>query len=822
MRLIPQNNNQNQSHQNHFQQNQDQSIESNDRYSLYDYQTFNQNVNQSTFQLPNDSSNIRNYQSHLKNYQQRPSSVFGDANVYNQNQNILNNSKELCNMTLDQSLQQDGEPVRRREPNVMHENVKVLKTQPSPVRSNTETPKHQLSTLNKSPNVSAKKFDIAQASAQNLRGQNNFTNNSNSILNNLSYRNLIQQSSNKAQTAPFDYRAQMFREQEHSQLQNQMHTSIRQDVMMTSGQSSIKRELESSDASSQSSQQILRAYRGQNSSSSGQNKQSNIENQMMSSQPISEFNQQRHQQQDYVVHQSILNDFDNDEDFNLQAREFEQLLISQLKMRGSSISQQVQQNNQGAQLEQKFSKALRKYIKKEIHLALLSTQRVQKSTNNLSDLTLDSLLGKQATKDKFSCSSSLNYNQDNSIEEEILKEISTNLATKMDGLKVLFGEMENKLNSLQGNSPKKNQNQNQMSYAIEQQMNRRSNNYLDQQLLDHHNHPIDQQPFFSNSTEQDGYNSLIQFDKLKDAQRDGKLIEEYLSQQSANHVVNASDLDQWVKKADEYRELYIKTEMQLQMQRMKYEEHLKQIVNDYNEQCQQIKGSINSAVCQDCNILSQLVGTLQTNNADLLQKFPLNQGILLMSNKDSRKQNWLIVIQELLKIPDLQQQLHEHMLQVQELQLNLEQTQIQMHGLTLGMGLNHGMGGGLGMSSQNLSGQGGLGTRSLIQQVRVSGDQDNVIFKGGSISQRSLLRGSQICSFSDHSQSQRNLDQDSSNYQQVYETKIKQLENELKFLRDEKETQDLEIRHLKLVNNSNSQSQRSLLSHQNMNKSGKV
>ena len=67
----------------------------------------------------------------------------------------------------------------------------------------------------------------------------------------------------------------------------------------------------------------------------------------------------------------------------------------------------------------------------------------------LSEYTLDSLIGKhQQTKDRFSCQSSLLHNQDNSIEEEILREISTNLASKMDGLKILFGEMESKINGI--------------------------------------------------------------------------------------------------------------------------------------------------------------------------------------------------------------------------------------------------------------------------------------------------------------------------------------------------------------------------------------
>ena len=36
-------------------------------------------------------------------------------------------------------------------------------------------------------------------------------------------------------------------------------------------------------------------------------------------------------------------------------------------------------------------------------------------------------------------------------------------------------------------------------------------------------------------------------------------------------MVNASDLDRWVKQADEYRELYLKSEMELQAQSERYE-----------------------------------------------------------------------------------------------------------------------------------------------------------------------------------------------------------------------------------------------------------
>lgn len=54
---------------------------------------------------------------------------------------------------------------------------------------------------------------------------------------------------------------------------------------------------------------------------------------------------------------------------------------------------------------------------------------------------MQKILG-QPTKD-LSCSSSV-YHQDNSIEEEILQEISSNLATKIGGLKNLFNDLDNK------------------------------------------------------------------------------------------------------------------------------------------------------------------------------------------------------------------------------------------------------------------------------------------------------------------------------------------------------------------------------------------
>jgi hypothetical protein len=37
------------------------------------------------------------------------------------------------------------------------------------------------------------------------------------------------------------------------------------------------------------------------------------------------------------------------------------------------------------------------------------------------------------------------------------------------------------------------------------------------------------------------------------------------------HLVNASDLDRWVRQADEYRDLYMKSEMELQAQSERYE-----------------------------------------------------------------------------------------------------------------------------------------------------------------------------------------------------------------------------------------------------------
>jgi hypothetical protein len=65
---------------------------------------------------------------------------------------------------------------------------------------------------------------------------------------------------------------------------------------------------------------------------------------------------------------------------------------------------------------------------------------------------MDSFFGKH-TKERFSCSSSLNNQQENSIEEEILREISTNLASKMDGLKTLFNDMQVNIDNIERRTP---------------------------------------------------------------------------------------------------------------------------------------------------------------------------------------------------------------------------------------------------------------------------------------------------------------------------------------------------------------------------------
>lgn len=54
-----------------------------------------------------------------------------------------------------------------------------------------------------------------------------------------------------------------------------------------------------------------------------------------------------------------------DDVLNESAQEFEKELLVQLKNNETS--------NRRISLEKKFTKALRKYIKKEIHMALLST-----------------------------------------------------------------------------------------------------------------------------------------------------------------------------------------------------------------------------------------------------------------------------------------------------------------------------------------------------------------------------------------------------------------------------------------------------------------
>eukprot|EP00347_Sterkiella_histriomuscorum_P020072 403339206 len=590
--------------------------------------------------------------------------------------------KESCDMTLDQSITQEGgidQPAhatsssRRQQPNVMIENMKTLKTSPSPIRSN-------------------------------FKPDQNFGN-SVTYHNSTSTNRVIAQESKPLQTIS---------------RQSQYVESYKDNILNTQLSNELR-----------TPQQFQQNFVGNT-----------------------------------FVHQSVLKDFDQQDDVdpNTQAYDFEQQLIAQLRIRNSNLHDKSP--NQGIQLEQRFSKALRKYIKKEIHLALLSTQRVQKASN-ISELTLDSLLGKQATKDKFSCSSSLNYNQDNSIEEEILKEISTNLASKMDGLK----------------------------------------------------------PFFSNTSDQDCYGGLItpikhQHDNDRNFQQ---MIgnNNYMSAQSANHVVNASDLDSWVKKADEYRELYIKAEMQLQLQQQKYEEQITIMATQYEHQLALMRDQLSKSNCQECKIAENLGNSINNNMLDQLQLFA-QQNLSQFQLNDSRRTNWMVILKQLSMIPNLQQQLHDHMLQVQELQLNLEQAQIQMNGQLLGLGVNklngfQNLGSHKSLTSSQGSGllnNGGAGhtmsNHNLMQQLRTSNHMTHQSDQDASQIQNGSLNSLQREAF--------NHQQTSDNQQK----RIQQLENELKFLREEKETQELEIRHLKLVNNSNnasnSQSQRSLLSTQTMQK----
>ena len=101
------------------------------------------------------------------------------------------------------------------------------------------------------------------------------------------------------------------------------------------------------------------------------------------------------------------------------------------------------------ELSSRFTKALRKHIKKEIHKALLKTHRVDKSNRNLGsneDRTFDTVLKEAGVKhnintDKLSHSSSFGQREQYSIEEELMKEITASMTFKVADLKTLFNEM---------------------------------------------------------------------------------------------------------------------------------------------------------------------------------------------------------------------------------------------------------------------------------------------------------------------------------------------------------------------------------------------
>ena len=61
-------------------------------------------------------------------------------------------------------------------------------------------------------------------------------------------------------------------------------------------------------------------------------------------------------------------------------------------------------------------------------------------------MTFDTILGgKQLTRDHQSAAHLIHHQPEQSIEEDIMREISTSLMCKMDGLKTLFNEMRDQL-----------------------------------------------------------------------------------------------------------------------------------------------------------------------------------------------------------------------------------------------------------------------------------------------------------------------------------------------------------------------------------------
>jgi hypothetical protein len=61
-------------------------------------------------------------------------------------------------------------------------------------------------------------------------------------------------------------------------------------------------------------------------------------------------------------------------------------------------------------------------------------------------MTFDTILGgRQITRDHQSAVNLIHHQPEQSIEEDIMREVSTSLMCKMDGLKSLFDEMREKL-----------------------------------------------------------------------------------------------------------------------------------------------------------------------------------------------------------------------------------------------------------------------------------------------------------------------------------------------------------------------------------------
>ncbi|TNV82192.1 hypothetical protein FGO68_gene9048 [Halteria grandinella] len=352
------------------------------------------------------------------------------------------------------------------------------------------------------------------------------------------------------------------------------------------------------------------------------------------------------------------------------------------------------------ELGQNFTKALKSFIRKELQRIILmrSANGMRHEEHKKHVLTFDTLQGAIRVEGQRSYSKSQeqsayieNQQIENSIEEEIIHEIQQSLGAKIDGLKALFIEMGQKVQQikeqeglLESGSPSRVEEE----PSLVDSLNRSSNR---------HGLPIDPNKHIYHSED----NSIQQ-------------------------LVNASDLDRWVRQAEDYRELYEKAELELQEQAERYENIIADIKESYSCSCSSL-----IPIMTDCIDRRDII-----NLEQIREGFNVPQTIETLIDK----------LNKLIQLQRPQSSSHQK-------QYLTAQTQLHTH------------------------------IRRPHDQLP---RQEDSSFNSSNRSHQ--ISGQQSC----HSVTEK----------QSYESKIRHLEGEMRLLKEERETQDLEIRHLKLMNNS--------------------